>query len=236
MSNLDLRHPEDGLLLRYLDGELPGRKARQVRTHLEACWQCRAQVRRTARRDRRMRALSQECAGAQPAAPAGSHGAAWISNAWMPNWPRNPCSSGWRGSSRRCAIRACAGRSPAPLAVALCFVLVRQLRETPKVEAAALLQKAVSGLCNRVPPPVKRLRITTRTGQMTRVIGVAYKPPRAGDRNRAPVRRRPLRLERSAERQVVLRMARSACRTSRTPSRPNRILTTSRPPRKIANS
>ena len=44
MSNLDMRHPEDGVLLRYLDGELPGRKARQVRTHLEACWQCRAQV------------------------------------------------------------------------------------------------------------------------------------------------------------------------------------------------
>ena len=44
MSNLDLRHPEDGLLLRYLDGELPGRQARQVRTHLEACWQCRAEV------------------------------------------------------------------------------------------------------------------------------------------------------------------------------------------------
>ena len=44
MSNFDLRHPEDGLLLRYLDGELPGRKARQIRSHLEACWQCRAQV------------------------------------------------------------------------------------------------------------------------------------------------------------------------------------------------
>ena len=43
MSNLDVRHPDDGLLLRYLDGELPGRKARQVRTHLEACWQCRTQ-------------------------------------------------------------------------------------------------------------------------------------------------------------------------------------------------
>ena len=43
MSNFDLRHPDDGLLLRYLDGELPGRKARQVRSHLEACWQCRTQ-------------------------------------------------------------------------------------------------------------------------------------------------------------------------------------------------
>jgi len=37
-------HPEEGLLLRYLDGELPGRKSRQVRGHLEACWQCRSAV------------------------------------------------------------------------------------------------------------------------------------------------------------------------------------------------
>ena len=37
-------HPEDGVLLRYLDGELPARKSRQVRGHLEACWQCRTAV------------------------------------------------------------------------------------------------------------------------------------------------------------------------------------------------
>jgi len=43
MSNLDVRHPDDGMLLRYLDGELPGRKARKVCAHLEACWQCRTQ-------------------------------------------------------------------------------------------------------------------------------------------------------------------------------------------------
>src|ERR1017187_5853163 len=59
--------------------------------------------------------------------------------------------------------------------VALCFVLLQQLRETPKVEAAALLQKAVRAAQSR-PAAHKRLRITTRTGQMTRVIGVAYKP------------------------------------------------------------
>ncbi len=39
-----LTHPEDGMLLRYLDGELPARKSRQVRGHLEACWQCRTAV------------------------------------------------------------------------------------------------------------------------------------------------------------------------------------------------
>jgi anti-sigma factor RsiW len=37
MSN----HPEQALLLRYIDGELPGRKSRSVQRHLEACWECR---------------------------------------------------------------------------------------------------------------------------------------------------------------------------------------------------
>src|SRR5215468_2729163 len=35
-------HPDEGLLLRYLDGEAPSRKSREVRRHLEACWDCRA--------------------------------------------------------------------------------------------------------------------------------------------------------------------------------------------------
>src|SRR3954454_23057274 len=43
MSNLHT-HPDDGVLLRYLDGELPARKSSQVRGHLEACWQCRTAV------------------------------------------------------------------------------------------------------------------------------------------------------------------------------------------------
>jgi anti-sigma factor RsiW len=40
MSN----HPEHSLLLRYIDGELPGRKTRSVQRHLEACWECRIEV------------------------------------------------------------------------------------------------------------------------------------------------------------------------------------------------
>jgi hypothetical protein len=44
MSSFELRHPEGDLLLRFLDGELPRRKARQVRLHVEACWQCRAEL------------------------------------------------------------------------------------------------------------------------------------------------------------------------------------------------
>ena len=60
--------------------------------------------------------------------------------------------------------------------LALCFVLIQQLRETPKVEAAVLLQKAVRASESRHPAAIRRLRITTRTGQMTRVLGAAYKP------------------------------------------------------------
>src|SRR5262252_6198347 len=44
MSKWQNQHPEDGLLLRYLDGELKGRQARQVKRHLESCWQCRAEL------------------------------------------------------------------------------------------------------------------------------------------------------------------------------------------------
>jgi hypothetical protein len=40
----DLRHPERELLLPYLDGELSPRQARQVRRHVEACWQCRSEL------------------------------------------------------------------------------------------------------------------------------------------------------------------------------------------------
>ena len=40
-SSLTL-HPEEEQLLRYLDGELPAQAAGDVRSHLEACWQCRA--------------------------------------------------------------------------------------------------------------------------------------------------------------------------------------------------
>ena len=44
MSRLDMHHPDHGQLLLYLDGELVGRKAKQIRTHLEACWQCRTEL------------------------------------------------------------------------------------------------------------------------------------------------------------------------------------------------
>jgi hypothetical protein len=43
MTSFDTRHPESELLP-YLDGELPARRARQVRRHVESCWDCRTHL------------------------------------------------------------------------------------------------------------------------------------------------------------------------------------------------
>jgi len=174
MSNLELRHPEEGLLLRYLDGELPGGKVRQIRGHLEACWQCRAQL-------EEIQAVVGECVR-------------YRNNVLAPCLPPPP--EPWRSLSfglvdaelatesfftrfaRFLSFRQSPGLGwavSAAVAVALCYVAVRQLRETPRVEAAVLLRKAEAAAQAR-PAGVKRLSIKTRTGQITRVAGVAYKP------------------------------------------------------------
>src|SRR6476660_6170425 len=44
MSNFQQQHPEESLLLLYLDRELRSRQSRQVKKHLEACWQCRTEL------------------------------------------------------------------------------------------------------------------------------------------------------------------------------------------------
>src|SRR6266851_9673265 len=44
LSNPELRHPEYGLLLHYLDGEVSKRQSRKIHDHLEACWQCRSEM------------------------------------------------------------------------------------------------------------------------------------------------------------------------------------------------
>ncbi|MGE5571142.1 MAG: zf-HC2 domain-containing protein [Rhodospirillales bacterium] len=44
MTRFHAPHPDGGELLRFVDGELPPRKAAAVRSHLEACWSCRTQL------------------------------------------------------------------------------------------------------------------------------------------------------------------------------------------------
>jgi Putative zinc-finger len=44
MSSFGAQHPDEGLLVRYIDGELRPRRAREIERHLAACWQCRAET------------------------------------------------------------------------------------------------------------------------------------------------------------------------------------------------
>ena len=42
--NLSNAHPEDTLLLAFIDAELPRAAMRSTKQHLQACWKCRANL------------------------------------------------------------------------------------------------------------------------------------------------------------------------------------------------
>lgn len=163
MSNLTMRHPDDGMLLRYIDGELPVLKARQVQRHLEACWKCRTEV-------EELQATVADCMRYRTG----------VLEAHLPEPP-----DAWADLSRefdridtsleaepfwkRLLPRAQSLRwSMAAAAVmALVAVLVYQLRETPSVQAATLLKRAVAAAVQH-PRPVHRYQIRTRSLKMVR--------------------------------------------------------------------
>lgn len=158
MSNLG-QHPDEGLLLRYIDGELPGRKARQIQRHLEACWKCRTEI-------EALQATVADCMHYRknvleahlPDAPLPwsdlsremerMDAAASAEPFWKHMLPRAP---GWRwGLAAACAI-------------ALAFGIVYQLRETPSVQAAALLKRAVAAATSQPPHAMHSIRYRTRS-------------------------------------------------------------------------
>ncbi|MBZ5620673.1 MAG: hypothetical protein LAQ69_18400 [Acidobacteriia bacterium] len=169
MSSLQVHHPEDGLLLRYIDGELPARKVRQVARHLEACWQCRSEVEDlqvTVADCVRYRRNILQTHLPPPPSP----------------WPdlyrefarvdaslrEEPWLARLKGSFGSPTIRRWGVAVAAALVVAV--GVFQQLRETPSVEAATLLKRAVSA-ADRRPDVPRQVRFQTRTQQITRVIG-----------------------------------------------------------------
>jgi hypothetical protein len=167
MSNLEMRHPEEGLLLRYLDGELARGKANQIRSHLEACWQCRAEVEelQAAVGDSvRYRKTVGACLPPPP-------------SPWRPlNFDLAEAELATQSvfsrlanffSLRRNAPLRWAASAAAVLVLGA--VILQQLRQTPKVEAAVLLQKAIA-ISQARPVVARRLEITTRTGRIVRAV------------------------------------------------------------------
>jgi len=144
MRSFQAQHPEEGWLLRYLDGELPARKARQLEKHLKACWQCRtelAALQSTVAECVRYRRDVLEALLPPPPNP----------------WPdiyrdfarideslsREPLWRRWLGPLTGGGFLRWAVTGVAALAV-VCGLLY-ELRVTPRVEAAALLKRAVAG-------------------------------------------------------------------------------------------
>lgn len=171
MNNFAVRHPDDGQLLRLIDGELPGRKARQLQRHLEACWKCRTEIedlQRTVADCVHYRKNVLEAHLPEPPQP-------WVdlsrgfdrideSFAAEPFWnnllPR-PQALRWS-----MAIAA---------ALAVILTIIYQLRETPSVQAAALLKRAVAA-AGQHPQPVHRIRFRTRETQIVRASNSAALP------------------------------------------------------------
>jgi hypothetical protein len=175
MSSLQT-HPEEGQLLRYLDGELPGRESRQVRGHLESCWQCRSAVEElegaiAACMDYRKEVLQ----GHLPPPPTPwadlTAGFARIdsevaADGWgirLGNWLTGPRLQRWAFSAAAVAL----------VAVGVYYQVVH----TPSVQAATLLRRAVAA-AHATPVPAKPVRMrgnfTSRTAIAAKLRAAHY--------------------------------------------------------------
>ena len=170
MSKVAPGHPGEERLLRYADGELLPRESAEVRTHLEACWECRAEL-------DSIQAAVADCV----------HYRKSVLQAHLP-----PPAAPWRDLSAGFAAvnRGIAGESswwrslgdavaaprvwaPALAAgLAVTAILVPWLRETPSVQAAELLRKAVAAAEAR-PVAARRLQIRTKSKRLFRTAAVA---------------------------------------------------------------
>jgi hypothetical protein len=174
MSSLQIHHPEDGLLLRYIDGELPARKVRQVAEHLEACWQCRSEVEdlqvTVADCVRYRRNVLQACLPPPPNPWPDLYrdfariDASLREEPWLARLKRalgGPLAFRWGVLRWGIALAAM-------LVVAV--VVFQQLREAPPVHAATLLRKAVAA-ADAHPSVPRRILIQTSTSRMVKLAG-----------------------------------------------------------------
>jgi len=168
MSSLVMQHPEDGLLLRYIDGELPARKGRQVHRHLEACWQCRTELEElqgTVADCVRYRKNVLEAHLPLPPNPWPDlyREFARIDSQSGDSWMARLIQSTGSAMVRQWAITAA-------VLLAVAATLWYGFRETPAVQAAALLKRAVSA-ADALPPAPHALQIRTRTQKLIRTVG-----------------------------------------------------------------
>ncbi len=164
---MDHRHVEDDELMRYADGELPARKAREVRSHLEACWQCRAGL-------EELQKVISDCVRYRKD----------LLQVYLPSPPAR-WGDIYRGfaeidasrnsgplflrilESFRCRVTATPRWATATLAILLAGAISVEFLKTPSVQAAELLRKAAVAADGRPVKP-RLIRIKTSKHQITR--------------------------------------------------------------------
>jgi len=169
-----MRHNENEQLLRYVDGELPAGAAGKVRSHLEACWQCRAereQLENTVSRCVSYRKDILQRYLPSPPAPWIDiyRGFAAIDASSEPGffdrvrqfweWPVH--------NVKKLAV--------ATVALLVIWGLFYRFRQTPSVQAAELLRKAVAA-ADAQPVKPHHIQIRTRQHSITRLAGAPAKP------------------------------------------------------------
>jgi hypothetical protein len=163
-------HPSEEQLLRYSDGELPGRATGQVHTHLKACWQCRTnleEIEKTVGACVRYRTtVLQHHLPAPPAPWTDIYRSFAEIDATLPQptlAERLLRALAWPVHHPKKWI-------PVTVAVVLAVGLFYRYRLTPSVQASELLQKAILASDSRPAKP-HLLRIRTKAASVTRRTG-----------------------------------------------------------------
>ncbi len=166
------RHPEENELLRYADGELPVRESGRVRSHLEACWNCRSGL-------EELQTTIGDCVRYRKE----------VLQPYLPS-PPAPWMDIYQGFQRIDAAtepgiftRLLKFFEPvrdhrwatATVALVVISALLYRFLETPSVQAAELLQKAVAAASSRPEKP-RRIEIRTSQRHLTRMAGVSTRP------------------------------------------------------------
>ncbi len=165
-----MRHPQDEEMLKYADGELSGRVAGEIRSHLEACWECRAafeQLQNTVSQCVSYRKNVLQKHLPPPPAP------------WTDIYQRfteidesieRPGFLDRVSQFLQWPMHNAKKWAPVAIALLIAWGLFSRFHKTPSVQAAELLRKAAVAAGNRIEKP-HRLQIRTRDRRLTRLAG-----------------------------------------------------------------
>lgn len=168
-------HIEEDELMRYADGEMPARTAREIRSHLEACWQCRtglAELQKVISDCVRYRKDLLQVYLPSPPARWGDiyQGFAEIdaSRNEVPLFLRIRASLRFQAAQ----IHAPARWATSVLALIMAGILCFQLLQSTSLQAAQLLRKAAVAADARPTKP-RLIQIKTSKHQITRRLNSA---------------------------------------------------------------